>query len=486
MTHPTLFATTTLPLPKSVIRLRLWRNPVLITFALACFYVSSRSQAVTPAPDGGYSGENTAEGTTALFSLTTGEFNTANGWQALYGNTTGHNNTANGAAALESNATGNFNTATGANALFLNSGNDNTANGAGALFDNTTGSQNTASGSSALQKNTNGSDNTATGYQALFNNGFDAMDNTAIGSGALFSNVSASFNTAVGFNALFNNTAGNNTAVGDQALLNNTSGAENTATGAGTLFKNKTGNNNTASGLQALFSNTSGSNNTADGLLALESNTSGHDNTAHGFQALLHSTGSNNIAVGSNAGSSLTTGGNNIDIGANVLGNPGEANTIRLGKQGTQKATFIAGIAGTPITGSTVVVNSTGKLGVATSSARFKEAIKPMEAASEAILALKPVSFHYKEEVDPDRIPQFGLVAEEVAKVDPELVMRDEQGNPFTVRYEAVNAMLLNEFLKEHRKVEELEKQIEALAAAVQKLSDPQPGKGAPQVTANN
>jgi hypothetical protein len=193
---------------------------------------------------------------------------------------------------------------------------------------------------------------------------------------------------------------------------------------------------------------------------------------------LNNTTGKSNTALGASAGSNLSTGSNNIDIGANVLGNAGEANTIRIGKQGTQKSTFIAGIAGTPISGSTVVVNSTGKLGVATSSARFKEAIKPMDKSSEAILALTPVTFRYKEEVDPDRAPQFGLVAEDVEKVDPKLVIHDEQGKPFTVHYEAVNAMLLNEFLKEHQKVQQLEanaleqqKQIDALIAEVRKVS---------------
>ena len=179
--------------------------------------------------------------------------------------------------------------------------------------------------------------------------------------------------------------------------------------------------------------------------------------------------------MGSNGGGNLTTGSNNIDIGANVLGNAGEANTIRIGKQGTQKATFIAGISGVPVTGSTVVVNASGKLGVATSSARFKQAIKPMDKASEAILALKPVSFRYKSEIDPEGIPQFGLIAEEVEKVNPDLVGRDENGKVNTVRYEAVNAMLLNEFLKAHRDLQELKatvaeqrKQIETLAATVQ------------------
>src|SRR5205814_1285299 len=159
-----------------------------------------------------------------------------------------------------------------------------------------------------------------------------------------------------------------------------------------------------------------------------------------------NTSGQNNVALGSNAAQNLTTGSNNIVVGANVVGNAGDANVIRIGTQGTQTSTFIAGISGTAVTGSTVVVNSTGKLGVAASSARFKEAIKQMDKQSEAILALKPVTFRYKHELDPEGIPQFGLVAEQVQKVSPDLVARDSEGKVYTVRYEAVNAMLLNEF----------------------------------------
>ena len=199
-----------------------------------------------------------------------------------------------------------------------------------------------------------------------------------------------------------------------------------------------------------------GGNNSAQGAFALQANGAGHDNTAQGFQSLKGNTsGNNNVAVGSNAGANLTNGSNNIDLGANVVGANSDTNTIRIGKQGTQKSTFIAGIAGTAVTGSTVVVSSNGKLGVATSSARFKEAVKPMDKASEAILELRPVTFRYKEEIDPEGAPQFGLIAEEVEKVDPDLVVRDEDGKVNTVRYEAVNAMLLNEFLKAHGKLEQ-------------------------------
>jgi trimeric autotransporter adhesin len=195
--------------------------------------------------------------------------------------------------------------------------------------------------------------------------------------------------------------------------------------------------------------------------------------------------------LGFNAGKNLTTGSDNIDIGN--VGIAGESNHIRIGTVGTQTNTFIAGIQGAAVTGSAVVVNASGQLGVAPSSARFKEAIKPMEKTSEAILSLKPVTFRYKEDLDPNRVPQFGLVAEEVEKVNADLVLRDEEGKAMTVRYEAVNAMLLNEFLKEHRQVQRLEatvaqqqKQIEALATTVQKVSDQIAlSKRAPQLVAN-
>src|SRR5439155_9329 len=250
-------------------------------------------------------------------------------------------------------------------------------------------------------------------------------------------------------------TSNANTFLGDDALINNTTGVNNTANGFETLLNNTTGFNNTANGFQALLSNTTGVSNTADGVGALNANTTGGANVANGDQALFNNTtGSGNIAVGVNAGFNLTTGDNNIDIGN--VGVAGEFQTIRIGRVGTQTRTFIAGISGTAVSGGVAVrVNSSGKLGTAPSSERFKEAIKPMDKASKAIFALKPVTFRYKKEIDPDRIPQFGLVAEQVEKVNPDLVARDEQGKPYTVRYEAVNAMLLNEFLKEHRKVEE-------------------------------
>ncbi len=198
-----------------------------------------------------------------------------------------------------------------------------------------------------------------------------------------------------------------------------------------------------------------------------------------GRQALQNNTsGSLNIAVGNLAGHDLTTGSSNIDIGNR--GVAGEAQTIRIGEQGKQTATFIAGIFGSTATGGAqVFINSNGQMATVTSSARFKNDIKPMGKSSEALLALKPVIFRYKQELDPDGTPQFGLVAEQVEKVNSDLVVRDQDGKVNTVRYEAVNAMLLNEFLKEHQKVQRLEataekqqKQIEALTATVKKVSE--------------
>jgi len=408
-------------------------------FVLMCVATLPGARAVSPPPDGGYPGGNTAEGTDALLSLSSGT-----------------NNTAIGADALANNVSGNDNTAVGFQALLLATGNHNTAVGSEALF-----------------FDTSGHDNTATGFQALLNN-----------TGGI-----------------------ENVASGAFALINNQTGDFNTATGTGALQANIGGDANTATGTAALSDNTSGINNTANGVNALFFNTAGHDNTADGLNALLNNRGSNNIAVGSQAGSNLTTGSNNIDIGA--LGSAGEANTIRIGRSGMQTKAFIQGIRGATVAnGVGVIVGTTGQLGTVVSSARFKEAIKPMDKASEAILALKPVTFRYKKELDPDKIPQFGLIAEEVEKVNPELVARDEEGKIMSVRYEAVNAMLLNEFLKEHRKVEGLEatvaqlksrageqeaagaqqqKQIEALKEGLQKVSAQlELSKPAPQTALNS
>ena len=295
--------------------------------------------------------------------------------------------------------------------------------------------------------------------------------NTAEGDSALFSLTTGSTNTAIGFHALFTNSTGfDNTAIGAYALFANTTGFYNTANGVNALLSNTTGNYNTANGAWALYNNTIGISNTANGPYALYSNSTGSNNTADGLNALLsNTTGGYNIALGLSAGINLTTGDHNIDIGN--AGVAGESRIIRIGTAGTQTATFIAGIRGVPITGGMAIgVDANGQLGVRGSSARFKEAIKPMDKASEAIFSLQPVTFRYKKALDPSAQPQFGLVAEQVAKVDPDLVASDENGKPFTVRYEEVNAMLLNEFLKEHRKVADQSDQIAELKATVAEL----------------
>jgi len=359
------------------------QNLIHVLIGILCIGLLPRAQAVVPPPDGGYPGSNTAEGTKALLSQTTGGYNAAIGWLSL-----------------ESLTTGSFNTGVGAGTLALNNGEQNTATGAGALLFHATGNGNTANGAFALFRDVSGQLNTATGAGALFtvNNGFNGSFNTADGAGALGSNM-----------------GGDNTAVGATALSNNT-----------------TGNDNTAVGLSALPNN---------------------------------DTGSNNIALGATAGQSVTTA----------------SHTISIGVQGsnTDNSCFIGQIfnASSP-GGSAVFIDANNRLGTVTSSRRFKEEIKPMDKASDALFALKPVCFRYKKEIDPVGIPQLGLVAEDVAKVNPDLVVRDTEGKPYTVRYDQVNAMLLNEFLKEHQTVQQqgatiarLEKQIDALTAGLQKVS---------------
>jgi hypothetical protein len=329
--------------------------------------------------------------------------------------------------------------------------------------------------------------NTFLGEDALLNNTTGSF-NTAIGFNALFSNTVANYNTAIGFKALFSTTASVNTAIGFNALLSNTTGNFNTATGVDALLSNTRGIFNTAEGDEALYYNTAGNYNTASGGLALLHNATGDENTAVGYGALYYNAGSRNIALGSAAGEDLTTGNNNIAIGN--VGVAGDSGTIRIGTVGVHTTVYFAGIRDTPLTqGSTVAVGITpdGQLGVRASSARYKEAIKPMDKASEAILSLKPVTFRYKHELDPEGIPQFGLVAEDVEKVNTALVACDAEGKAYTVRYEAVNAMLLNEFLKEHRKIAQLEKQVQVLTAGLQKVSAQlEIMKPTPQTVSNN
>ena len=304
--------------------------------------------------------------------------------------------------------------------------NDNTVLGDDALGSNTTGSTNTAIGSGALQSNTIGNENTA--------NGFDALSH----------NTTGYANTAIGVNTLGANTIGHsNTAIGWWALSQNTAaGRDNTATGKTSLYLNTTGYRNTANGESALFENVSGTNNTAVGYIALYSNT-----------------GSSNVALGVNAGVQLTTGNGNVCLGAFVSGVAGESNTTRIRNVYSSVASDRA-----------VYVTADNKIGTLVSSRRFKEEIKPMDKASEAILALKPVTFRYKKEIESNGSIMFGLIAEDVEKADPDLVTRDEKGQAETVRYEAVNTMLLNEFLKEHRKVADQSSQIAAQDCKIQKL----------------
>jgi hypothetical protein len=376
----------------------------------------------------------------------------------------------------------------------------NNGEGIGVLVSRTVGIWNTGTGFEALSQLTAGNQNTATGLRALTsdaNGGF----NTATGVYSLSSNTSGFFNSATGAYALASNISGNyNTANGYGALYRST-GDSNTANGFGALHGNTTGGANTATGYQALLNNTGGFDNVATGLYALVSNTEGVYNTAYGDNALFNTTGSSNIALGSFAGNELTTGNNNIDIGNR--GVAGESDTIRIGDPtDAQTRTFIAGISGATASGGLAVyVNSNGRLGTTTSSARFKQDIHSMDKASETVLGLKPVTFRYKKDIDPDGIPQFGLVAEEVEKVNPDLIVRDKEGKPYSVRYDQVNAMLLNEFLKEHKAMQEqgatiaeLKKQIATLIAAakdqdskIQKVSDQiEIKKAGPGVVRNN
>src|SRR6476646_4596789 len=388
------------------------QNLIHIVVGSVCIGLLPEARAVTPAPDGGYAAFTTAETNQALNSLTTGAGNTGVGWRALFSDTTAS-----------------FNTGLGAGALLLNQADSNTAVGDVALLLNTAGTQNTAVGTDALVLNDSGSNNTAVGAFALQNN-----DDTGAG------------------------LANANTAVGVRALFSNTDGDSNNALGYNSLGANETGISNQAMGFSALSSNVDGAANIAIGDSAALNNVSGSFNTV----------------IGSLAGQDLTDGGDNIYIGATAGNGAGnEDGTIRIGDPEFISTCYIAGISGqTASAGVAVFIDANGKLGTVTSSARFKDDIKPMNKASETLLALKPVTFHYKKEIDPTRTSQFGLVAEEVEKVDPDLVVRDRKGDIYTVRYDAVNAMLLNEFLKEHKKTEKLEATVASLIATVKEQAE--------------
>ena len=288
----------------------------------------------------------------------------------------------------------------------------------------------------------------------------DANNNTAGGTNSLVSNAGGLNNTAFGEQALqHNTTGGNNTAVGGQALRFNTTGDNNTATGISALTANTSGIRNTAVGSIALFQNTTGSNNTASGSSALAFNVTGSRNTAVGDRALSHSTGTKNIGIGYQAGSTLTSGNNNIFIGNQGVGD--EFQTIRIGTEQTR--TFIAGIVTAGVSGATVIVDGNGQLGITPSSARYKQNITPMGTQSEKLLQLQPVTFAYKD--DTHGTTRYGLIAEEVATVYPELVARTATGEVQTVKYQELIPMLLNELQRQHQALQSQQKELAELRA---------------------
>jgi hypothetical protein len=438
-------------------------------------------------------GTNTALGTLALANNTTGVTNTAIGVDALEFNTTGYGNTAIGVAALLNNTTGGDNTASGVEALSNNTtGAGNTASGAGALYRNTTGSNNTASGVSALSNNTTGNNNTASGVSALQSNTTGSY-NTASGAQALLNNTTGNDNTASGFSALEHNTTGmGSTALGLGALENNTTGGGNTASGVDAMVSNTTGNNNTATGDAALSLNTVGYANTAAGGNAMVSNTTGSGNTATGTGSLALNNGSNNTANGVGALSSITAGNNNIAIGylaaSNVaggnsnnihIGSQGAASdsgTIRIGDSSSQTSFFVVGVRGIT-TGANnaipVVIDSNGQLGTVSSSRRFKEDIHDMDTASSGLMRLRPVTFRYQKPfADGSKPIQYGLIAEEVAEVYPDLVARSADGQIETVKYQVLDSMLLNELQKEHAQVQQQAETIQRLESRLAALEE--------------
>ncbi len=374
----------------------IWRSLVLVA-ALASIAESAYGQICVTSDDAG----DTACGTNALHSDTTGYDNTAMGAYALYFNTTGY---------------------------------DNTASGLFALYLNTTGQYNTAAGAAALEANTTGNNNTASGYQALA------------------SNTTGFNNNAAGFESLNSNTTGyQNNAMGVQALYSNTTADNNNAMGFGALFKNTTGFGNSAVGSQALYDNTTGYLNDAIGYLALNHNT----------------TGFSTVAIGVEAGFNQTTGHDNIYISNS--GVAAEIGVTRIGTPSTQTSAYIAGIESSHVTGSAVYVTSGGQLGVLASSERYKTAIVPLgDANTEKLKQLRPVSFHLK--TDPKGAVQYGLIAEEVDKVYPELVIRDNAGKIQGVRYEELAPMLLNEVKHQAAEIRDLEKLVAEMQAGLLKL----------------
>jgi hypothetical protein len=320
-----------------------------------------------------------------------------------------------------------------------------------------TGNNHTAIGNMALSANTTGWANTATGAQALATNE-TGSNNTAVGDSALLYSTTGSGNTAVGSQALRSNGTGlNNTAIGQSALNVNT-GSGNTATGSTALFANEAGFNNTSTGYKALRANKTGSGNTAVGFETLHNNTTGYGN----------------IAIGFRAGYNQTTGTLNIYL--SHLGVVAESGTIRIGTPGSQTSAFIAGIRDVAVSGTPVVVSVGGQLGVQASSLRYKDDVRDMAEASRDLQRLRPVTFTYKAEVagtDARHSREFGLIAEEVAEVYPELVVRDAEGRIMTVRYQELIPMLLNEVQKQNRRIEDQSAQIAELRAQVTRSKSP-------------
>jgi trimeric autotransporter adhesin len=359
------------------------------------------------------------------------------------------------------------NTAMGSNALLnvnlSENGCHNTASGENALYSDTGGSYNTATGFNSLYSNTTGDNNTAAGYESLYSNS-TGTNNTGIGYQALYANTTGNGNTADGFSALAANTTGNyNSAFGYQAFATNTTGSYTTAVGSYALGANTTGGYDTAFGAYSLPANTSGTGNTAFGYAALRSTTTGNSNIGFGYQALyLDTAGSNNIAMGYQA-AYFVTGSNTIEIGTE--GAAGDNDVTRIGTPGTQKAAYVAGISGAQVTGSAVYVTSSGQLGVLASSERYKTAIAPIGTDTERLQELRPVSFHLK--TDPKGPVQYGLIAEEVNDVYPELVIRDDKGKIQGVRYEELTPMLLNEMQQQHKAMTE---KLDAQAAEIRDL----------------
>ena len=299
----------------------------------------------------------------------------------------------------------------------------------------------------------------------------DSSMNTGVGSSVLCNNTGV-YNTGVGEFSLYSNTTGeNNTATGSNAISANTTGKYNTGFGSSTLFSNTTGESNTAIGAASLLMNVIGNYNTATGAGAL-SKVTGSNNTAIGYQAGSNqTTGSRNLTLGYQAGKNLTTGSNNIMIGAQ--GAAEESTTIRIGVQNTQTRTIIAGIYGTDISGTAVMVNSSGRLGVTSSSRRYKEDIQPMGDVSDRLMNLRPVTFHYKRANDQGNKPiQYGLIAEEVDTAMPELVVRNADGSPETVAYHILPSLLLNEYQKQHRELAETKEKLATLEAEMSHMRD--------------